>query len=138
MASSESKEEAVSPERFNMQIDVRKPLAGASSSRSADENDSAGYQSDIDFFGAALSASPASASRSQQAGLPNLLEQASVQLDLSKKRMSKGLQALSKGNNEKLMLDYPRMLSNTVLTTQVLVKGLGSTVQLVEKISNLQ
>lgn len=121
-----------------MQIDVRKPLAGASSSRSADENDSAGYQSDIDFFGAALSASPASASRSQQAGLPNLLEQASVQLDLSKKRMSKGLQALSKGNNEKLMLDYPRMLSNTVLTTQVLVKGLGSTVQLVEKISNLQ
>ncbi|MCF5543620.1 type III secretion system rspB [Pseudomonas salomonii] len=52
--------------------------------------------------------------------------------------MSKGLQALSKGNNEKMMLEYPRMLSNTVLTTQVLVKGLGSTVQLVEKISNLQ
>ncbi|KAB0476452.1 type III secretion system rspB [Pseudomonas tolaasii] len=48
------------------------------------------------------------------------------------------MRALSTGKDEKAKGDYPLMISNALLTTQVLVKSCGSVIQCVEKISNLQ
>jgi hypothetical protein len=121
-----------------MEINPQRPLMNALSPRTAHGPDASERSADSDFFAAALSAAPTPFSNPGQAGQSNLLIKASEQLELSKKRMEKGLRALGTGRDEKAKRDYPLMLSDTMLTTQVLLKGVSSTVQLVEKISNLQ
>ncbi|MGY1918668.1 hypothetical protein [Pseudomonas tolaasii] len=121
-----------------MQIDLQKKSTSFSSTRSANEHDTAGRTADIDFFVTALSAGNTSTTGPNQAQLANILTMASEQLDLSKKRMAKSMRALSTGKDEKAKGDYPLMISNALLTTQVLVKSCGSVIQCVEKISNLQ
>lgn len=121
-----------------MQIDLQKQSTSFSSTRTSNENDSAGRTADINFFDAALSAGNTPKTASNQENLSNLLTMASEQLDLSKKRMAKSMRALSTGKDEKAKGDYPLMVSNALLTTQVLVKSCGSVIQCVEKISNLQ
>ena len=121
-----------------MQIDLQKQSTLFTSTRTANEHDTAGRTADINFFDSALSASNAPATGANQANLSNLLTMASEQLDLSKKRMAKSMRALSTGKDEKAKGDYPLMISNALLTTQVLVKSCGSVIQCVEKISNLQ
>ncbi|NWD25900.1 type III secretion system rspB [Pseudomonas yamanorum] len=48
------------------------------------------------------------------------------------------MKAFNTSDSEKEKLNYSTELSNTMLLTQVLTKGVGKTVQLVEKITNLQ
>jgi hypothetical protein len=90
---------------------------------------------DVEFFTSALLAQVSAPMRSETS---SLLTNASDLLSQSTDRMTKSLRALSKKNNERVMQDYPSQLSNTLLLTHVLIKGVAKTAQGIEKISNLQ
>ncbi len=93
---------------------------------------------DIHLFTSALAQPTAPTAATHRADKTNLLADASDALTQSTERMSKSLRALSKKNNERAMRDYPSQLSNTLLLTHILVKGVGKTAQGLDKISNLQ
>jgi hypothetical protein len=93
---------------------------------------------DVSFFNSALEPSARSTSTQPRPTAPNILSEASGQLSESSNRMAKGLQAFSKGNNDKEARNYPSHLSDTLMLTHVLVKGVSKTAQCVEKICNMQ
>ena len=93
---------------------------------------------DIHHFTSALAQPTPLAATTHRAERTSLLADASDALAHSTERMGKSLRALSKKNNERAMRDYPSHLSNTLLLTHILVKGVGKTAQGLDKISNLQ
>lgn len=93
---------------------------------------------DINFFTSTLAQPATLADNRGRSEKPGLLSEASELLTQSTERMTKSLRALSKKTNERDMREYPSHLSNTLLLTHVLVKGVGKTAQGIEKISNLQ
>jgi hypothetical protein len=96
------------------------------------------YGDDASFFSSQLER-PTRVQPSSPSHAPsNLLVDASNALLKSNELMTKGLRAFSKGNNEKQTLLYGSHLSNSVLMTQILVKSVSKSAQLVEKMSNLQ
>ncbi|UVH49722.1 hypothetical protein P0D91_15705 [Pseudomonas sp. CBSPBW29] len=95
-------------------------------------------RADVSFFTSALEHSTLLRISIGRPHTSNLLSVASELLTDSTSRMTKSLQAFSKKNDEKAMSHYPGHLSNTLLLTHVVVKGVGKTAQCVEKICNLQ
>lgn len=93
---------------------------------------------DVSFFSSQIERSASPVSGTAAGNSSNLLVEASHQLSKSANGMSKGLRALSTGGRERDRAEYSTHLSNNLLLTQVLVKNVGKTAQLVEKISNLQ
>lgn len=67
-----------------------------------------------------------------------MLAQASEHLNKSTDELSKNLKALGKNNSIDAVHKYTAQLSNTLLTSHVLVKSLGKTAQCIDKICNLQ
>lgn len=120
-----------------MKIDLQENASPHNTAGSVQFDNFSGYSVDADFFSAALSLRTPSTLGARQVGLSNVLLMASEGLEQSQKRMRRSLRALSTGRDEKAKRDYAQMVSNELLTTQVLTKGLGSSIQLVEKISNL-
>lgn len=93
--------------------------------------------SDIDFFTAELNGAPARSEPTKTPGLLGLIADLSEQQATVKKRLTKSLGAFNTTNNEQNMRSYARHLSDNQLATQLTVKTLNKTTQLIEKISNL-
>lgn len=121
-----------------MQIKSDLPLEQRLSLRPSAYEHSAPQNDDASFFSSQLERPTQALRDPSQQSSPNLLVDASNALLKSNELMSKGLRAFSKGNNEKQTLLYGSHLSNSVLMTQILVKSVSKSAQLVEKISNLQ
>ncbi|WP_294733132.1 hypothetical protein [uncultured Pseudomonas sp.] len=102
------------------------------SSRSPQESE------DANFFTSQMERAPLAVNAAAPGSTPNILADASTSLIRATNRMGKGLKAFNTSDSEKEKLNYSTELSNTMLLTQVLTKGVGKTVQLVEKITNLQ
>lgn len=90
---------------------------------------------DVNFFSSQLEPSM---QRVTAAPSSNALTDALRLLDKSKSGMTKGLKDFNSEFKEKNRLNYASNLSDSVLLTQTLVKCVGKSAQLVEKISNLQ
>lgn len=121
-----------------MQIKSDFPLESRRAQRNVDAEHSAPYSEDASFFSSQLERPSAARPANPQQVPSNLLVDASNALLKSNEAMSNGLRAFSKGNNEKQSLLYGSHLSNSVLLTQMLVKSVSKSAQLIEKISNLQ
>lgn len=122
-----------------MQIDTHLVRAYDNGLATGKTHTSSAYQTeDASFFSSQIERSASPVSSPSAANSPNLLVEASNQLSKSANGMSKGLRALSTGGRERDRAEYSTHLSNNLLLTQVLVKSVGKTAQLVEKISNLQ
>lgn len=121
-----------------MQIKEVFGLAHGSSNATYKTPEASAPSSDVSFFSSALESSAQPMGAADRQPNSNILSQASGVLTDSTRRMSKSLLAFSKKDNEKEMSQYPSHLSNTLLLTHVLVKGVGKTSQCIEKISNLQ
>jgi len=72
------------------------------------------------------------------AGASTVLSDVSRQLKASESRLTRALKSSSKGIEMDQFKEYPRELSNAVLTSQLLVKSLGKATQCIDKLSNLQ
>ena len=93
---------------------------------------------DIGFFTSLLErpAQPVARTGSEQG--PTLLTEAGQHVKALESRLVKSLKSTNKGSDPDDFKQYPRELSNVVLTSQLLVKSLGKATQCIDKISNLQ
>lgn len=93
---------------------------------------------DVSFFSAQLDQSKLKSTVSARPETSNLLAEISTHLNNSKERTAKRFKAVSKNKNLEELRKLPAEFSNTILTSQLLVKSLSKTTQSIEKISNLQ
>lgn len=93
---------------------------------------------DIGFFNSSLDRSPLSATRAEDNRAPTLLAEAGQHVKALESRLTRALKSTNKGSDPDDFKQYPRELSNVVLTSQLLVKSLGKATQCIDKISNLQ
>ncbi|NWA65560.1 EscI/YscI/HrpB family type III secretion system inner rod protein [Pseudomonas reactans] len=69
---------------------------------------------------------------------PMMLTEVAQQLKSKESRLVRALKSTNKGADPDDFRQYPRELSNVVLTSQLLVKSLAKATQSIDKISNLQ
>lgn len=93
---------------------------------------------DIGFFTSLLERSALPVSRTDGTQRPTLLAEAGQHVKDLESRLAHALKATNKGADPDDFKQYPRELSNVVLTSQLLVKSLGKATQCIDKISNLQ
>lgn len=94
--------------------------------------------SDISFFSAQLDQSKPTSAAPARSETSNLLAEMSTLLNNSKERSARRFKAISKNKNLEELRKLPAEFSQTILTSQLLVKSLGKTTQSIEKICNLQ
>lgn len=97
-----------------------------------------GPNTDVTFFRSMLEHSTPPPTATANAGASTLLSDVSKQLKASESRLARALKSSSKGIEMDQFKEYPRELSNAVLTSQLLVKSLGKATQCIDKLSNLQ
>ncbi len=100
--------------------------------------DLSGPNTDVTFFRSMLEHSAPPPIATASTGASTLLSDVSKQLKASENRLARALKSSSKGIEMDRFKEYPRELSNAVLTSQLLVKSLGKTTQCIDKLSNLQ
>ena len=93
---------------------------------------------DIGFFTSLLEGSALPVSRANNTQKPSLLAEAGQHVKDLESRLAHALKSTKKGADPDDFKQYPRELSNVVLTSQLLVKSLGKATQCIDKISNLQ
>jgi hypothetical protein len=91
---------------------------------------------DIGFFTSLLERSALPVNRADTTQRPTLLAEAGQHVKDLESRLAHALK--STGADPDDFKQYPRELSNVVLTSQLLVKSLGKATQCIDKISNLQ
>lgn len=90
---------------------------------------------DVNFFSSQLGPSTRHNIPTSTTGV---LDDALRPLEKSTRSMKNSLKAFNSQFNEKARLNYASHLSDTMITTQVLVKSVGKGAQLIDKIGNLQ
>ena len=93
---------------------------------------------DIGFFTSLLERSALPVARADNSQRPTLLAEAGQHVKALESRLAHALKSTNKGADPDDFKQYPRELSNVVLTSQLLVKSLGKATQCIDKISNLQ
>ena len=93
---------------------------------------------DVSFFGSLIEQSPHQRTPNSSATSTNVLSEASGKLTTQTNRMIKSLLAFGNENKFDAARQYPGHLSAAVLSTQVLAKCVGKSVQGLDKICNLQ
>ena len=93
---------------------------------------------DVGFFNSSLERSALPATRVGNEPGPTLLAEAGQHVKALESRLAHALKSTNKGADPDDFKQYPRELSNVVLTSQLLVKSLGKATQCIDKISNLQ
>ncbi|NVZ49883.1 type III secretion apparatus protein RspB [Pseudomonas sp. B6002] len=93
---------------------------------------------DVDFFTASLNRSGATTTRVDNPPGPSLLTEAGQHVKALETRLAHALKSTNKGSDPDDFKQYPRELSNVILTSQLLVKSLGKATQCLDKICNLQ
>ncbi|MBO0492091.1 EscI/YscI/HrpB family type III secretion system inner rod protein [Pseudomonas sp. Marseille-Q1929] len=93
---------------------------------------------DIGFFTSSLERSALPVARADNNQRPTLLAEAGQHVKALESRVAHALRSTNKGADPDDFKQYPRELSNVVLTSQLLVKSLGKATQCIDKISNLQ
>lgn len=93
---------------------------------------------DVDFFTSTLQRSTPTTAVTADNGSSTLLGEVSRHLRATESRLTRALKSSTKGVDMDEFKEYPRELSNAVLTSQLLVKSLGKATQCIDKLSNLQ
>ncbi|MCS4247210.1 MULTISPECIES: EscI/YscI/HrpB family type III secretion system inner rod protein [unclassified Pseudomonas] len=93
---------------------------------------------DVDFFTSSLNRPGATTTRVDNPAGPSLLAEAGQHVKALESRLAHALKSTNKGSDPDDFKQYPRELSNVVLTSQLLVKSLGKATQCLDKICNLQ
>ena len=93
---------------------------------------------DVSFFNSSLDRSALPTSRADNPLGPSLLAEAGQHVKGLESRLAHALKSTNKGSDPDDFKQYPRELSNVVLTSQLLVKSLGKATQCLDKICNLQ
>ena len=93
---------------------------------------------DIGFFSSLLERSALPPSRGNNNQERSLLVEAGQHVKGLESILARSLKSTNKGSDPDDFKQYPRELSNVVLTSQLLVKSLGKATQCIDKISNLQ
>lgn len=93
---------------------------------------------DVAFFTSMLGPSTPNTPASVSNSVSTMLTETSHHLTAAKSRLARALKSSSKGLDTDKLREYPRELSHTALTSQLLTKSLGKTTQCIDKICNLQ
>lgn len=106
--------------------------------RAADTRGHSAFTSDVGFFASLLERPAPPVTRAENDRKPTLLAEVGNHVKTMEARLAKSLSSAKKGAAQDEFTQYPRELSNVVLTSQLLVKSLGKATQCIDKISNLQ
>ncbi|NWE13098.1 type III secretion apparatus protein RspB [Pseudomonas yamanorum] len=93
---------------------------------------------DVAFFTSMLEPSTARSAASVNNSVSTMLTETSNHLTAAKSRLARALKASTNGLDADTLRKYPRELSHTTLTSQLLTKSLGKATQCIDKICNLQ
>lgn len=93
---------------------------------------------DASFFSSMLGHPTPTAAVTRKDATLSPLAEAAQQLELTENNLVRLLKSTKKGTGAEKFVEYPRELSNAILTSQLLVKCLGKTTQCIDKLSNLQ
>ncbi|MGY2270798.1 MULTISPECIES: EscI/YscI/HrpB family type III secretion system inner rod protein [Pseudomonas] len=100
--------------------------------------DSTGADADINFFSALLVPSKHMSATQIKSDTSNILTEVSDLFNKSKERTAKRFKVISSNKNLNELRKLPAEFSQTLLTSQLIVKCLGKTTQAIDKICNLQ
>ncbi|HCT03821.1 MAG TPA: type III secretion apparatus protein RspB [Pseudomonas sp.] len=93
---------------------------------------------DVDFFTSALNRPGATTTRVDNPAGPSLLAEAGQHVNALKNDLAHILGSTKKSSDPDNFKQYPSVLSNAVLTSQLLTKSLAKGVQCVDKICTMQ
>lgn len=123
---------------MNMQISTENVAAAEVTPRKFDSSVTSTATSDINFFSSQFSSTGPSGLAASSTQGAQLLSERSSQLNTLSKRVTKGLRDISLNKNTQEMREITKSLSEAHQQLAISVKTINKTVQLVEKITNLQ